>query len=138
VENKGNPTLIKKILKFCNDNHWWIVAGILIVSVFFWTYGCQSMTPSLIRPEKKVVRSELIAELNYMVELAKSREEDLDRQDAAKQALIDAAIVMSNTGSVNPAGIINLAATIAAIAFGLNRHQKYKTVAAILEEKAGT
>jgi len=85
-----------------------------------------------------VVRSELIAELNYMVELAKSREEDLDRQDAAKQALIDAAIVMSNTGSVNPAGIINLAATIAAIAFGLNRHQKYKTVAAILEEKAGT
>jgi len=122
--------MVAKILKFFNDNHWYIIAGLMIALSVFWTYGCVSTTTSLLYPEQKVCRSELQNELNYLVGLAKAREEDLDRQDEVKQALLDAANIISQTGSINPSGLINLAAMIGAIGFGLNRNQKLKTVIA--------
>jgi len=77
-------------------------------------------------PEQKINRTELQNELVYMVGLAKAREENLNKQDAAKQALLDAATVIGSTGSINPAGLVNVGATILAIGWGLNRNQKLK------------
>lgn len=114
------------ILKFLNDNHWYLVAGCLAAGLLFWTYGCVSTTESLINPGQQINRTELQAELTYLIGLAGARGEDLDRQDAVKQALLDAANVMSTTGSINPSGLINLVACIGAISFGLNRNQKFK------------
>lgn len=118
---------MRKFLKLLNENHWYLAAGCLVAGLLFWTYGCVSTTESLINPGQKVNRTELQNELTYLIGLAQARGEDLDRQDAVKQALLDAANVMSTTGSINPSGLINIAATIAAISFGLNRNQKYKT-----------
>ena len=44
------------------------------------------------------------------------------------QALLDAGNLMATTGQINPSGLINIAATIGAISFGLNRNQKLKAV----------
>jgi hypothetical protein len=71
-------------------------------------------------------RTELQIELNYIVGQAKVREENLDRQDAVKQALLDAANIIGATGTINPSGLINLAASIGAIGFGLSQRQALK------------
>jgi hypothetical protein len=115
---------MNKILEWLNTNHWYLIAGVIICGMFFWTYGCESQVGSIMYPDKKVNRSELQNELVYVVGLAKSREENLDRQDAAKQALLDAATVIGSTGSINPAGLVNIAATIAAIGWGLKKNQQ--------------
>ena len=117
---------MKKILLWLNEQHWYLIGIAVLVVLIFWTYGCVSTTESLINQNQKITRSELQNELNYLVGLAKAREEDLDRQDSVKQALLDSANIMSQTGSINPSGLINLAATIGAISFGLNRQQKLK------------
>jgi len=114
------------LLKFLNEQHWYIIAIIVIACLFIWTYGCESQVQSLMYPDQKVNRTELQNELVYMVGLAKAREEDLDKQDASKQALLDAATVIGSTGSVNPAGLVNIGATILAISWGLSRNQKLK------------
>jgi hypothetical protein len=116
--------MIKMALKFMNENHWYIIAGALAAAAIFWTYGCTSTTKSLLDENRMVCRDELIAELNYTIDLAKSREADLDRQDAVKQSLLDAANIMSTSGSINPSGLINLAASIGGISFGLTQRQK--------------
>jgi hypothetical protein len=116
------------ILKWFNDNHWYLIAGLIISGMFFWTYGCESKVESLMTAQKKINRAELSTELQYMVSLAKAREEDLDRQDAAKQALLDAATVIGSTGSINPAGLVNIAATIAAVGWGLKKNQQVNTL----------
>lgn len=118
------------ILAWLNDQHWYIVALCIIAGLFFWTYGCESHVTSIMYPDKQVNRSELQNELTYVVGLAKSREENLDRQDAAKQALLDAATVIGSTGSINPAGLVNIAATIAAIGWGLKKNQQVNTLSA--------
>jgi len=115
-----------QLISWLNSQHWYVFAIIFIAFLFFWTYGCVSTTESLIHEGKKVNRSELQNELTYLIGLAKSRDEDLDRQDAGKQALLDSANVISQTGSINPSGLLNIAATIGAISFGLNRQQKIK------------
>lgn len=134
------------LLKWLNDQHWYIIALLVIASLFFWTYGCESQVESLITPGKKVTRLVIKAELNkeisrlesdlkYLTEIAKDREENLDRQDAAKQALLDAATVIGSTGSINPAGLVNIAATIAALSWGLKKNQQLK---ATTSEKLNT
>jgi len=119
---------MKKILKFLNEQHWYLIGFVLITIALFFTYGCVSTTESLIDPTRMVNRVELENELNYLIGIASARAEDLNRQDAIKQAVLDAANVMSQTGSINPSGLINLVACIGAISFGLNRNQKLKAV----------
>jgi len=120
------------IIKFCNDNHWWLIAGLIFTCILFWVYGCVSTVQSLTDPTKKVDRTELQAELTYLVGVAKSREENLDRQDAVKQALLDAANIIGTSGTINPSGLINLLASIGGISFGLNRNQAAKKANATL------
>ena len=119
--------MLKNILKFANDNHWYIIAGVLVAAAVTWTFGCQSTCTSLLNDSKKITRSQLQNELNYIVGQAKCYEEDLDKQDAVKQALLDAANVMGATGTINPSGLINLAASIGGISFGLSQRQKLKS-----------
>jgi len=81
-------------------------------------------------PGKKITRTELTSELNYLIGVAEARGEDLDRQDSVKQALLDAANVIGQGGQINPSGLLNVFATIGAVSFGLNRNQKLKNVSA--------
>jgi len=115
-----------KLLTFFNDNHWFIIGGLLIILAIFWAYGCQSQVESIMSPTKLVNRAELKNELDYMIGLAGARAESLDRQDEIKQSLLDAANVIGTGGTINPSGLLNIAATIGAISFGLNRNQKLK------------
>jgi len=121
---------MKKLLKLLNDNHWYIIATICIVGMLFWTHGCESQVTSIVDPTKKVNRAELKVELEYVVGMVGTRVLDLDKQDAMRQALFDALTVISQGGQVNALGVVNLAATIGAISFGLNRNQKLKTATA--------
>ena len=117
---------MKPTLKFLNDNHWYIIAGIVLAGATSLTYGMQSKCPSLLNPQNKVNREELQNEVNYIIGRARAMEKNLDRQDAVKQALLDAANVMGTGGQINPSGLINLAASIGGISFGLTQRQKLK------------
>jgi len=118
--------MLKTILKALNDNHWYIIAGCLLVAAIFWTYGCESQVTSLLSDNKLVNRAELQNELNYIIGRAKNLTADLDKQDAIKQALLDAPNVLGTGGQINPSGLLNLAASIGGITFGLSQRQKLK------------
>lgn len=115
------------ILKWLNEQHWYIVAICIIAAAIFWTYGCESQVTSMINPPEKINRAGLQNELDYLIGQVEVKVADLDKQDEIKQALLDSANLMASTGTINPSGLINLAACIGAISFGLNRNQKYKT-----------
>jgi len=119
---------MKALLSWLNEQHWYIIATIVIAVAIFWTYGCESQVTSMLDPNQKVNRMGLQNELNYLVGQVEVKVADLDKQDEIKQALLDAANVIGTTGSINPSGLINLAACIGAIGFGLNRNQKLKSL----------
>lgn len=117
---------MKKLIKFCNDNHHYIIAALIITALSFWTFGCESQVSSIMDPEKMISRDELQLELDYLIGQATIKFTALDKQDEIKRQLLDAANVISQSGQVNPSGLLNIAATIGAISFGLNRNKKLK------------
>ena len=116
--------MIKKILKFCNDNHWFIIGAACIIGMIFWLYGCESQVSSMIDPGKKINRQELQLETDYIIGQAKVKLADLDKQDELKKLILDQAAIFGQSGSFNPMGLLNTIVSIGAISFGLNRNQK--------------
>jgi len=93
-----------------------IITAAIAVPLIAYAYGCQSMTASLLDPDARVTRPELQAELQYLVSKAEARFADLDRQDDFKATLFDQFLVATQSGTVNPQGII--AAIIGALGIG--------------------
>jgi len=119
---------MQRFLRFCNENHQYLLAASIIAVLAFWTWGCESECKSLLDDSNKINRLELAAEIEYLARIADSRIADLDKQDEIKQQLLDTANIISTGGQINPSGLINLAATIGAISFGLNRNKQLKNV----------
>lgn len=117
---------MEKLAKFLNDNHWYLIAAVLICTLVFWIHGCQSEVYSLIESGKKVNRAELKVEADYLLAQAKVKFEDLDQQDEIKRLFLEQAAIFATTGTFNPMGLLNTAITIGAVAFGLDRNKKFK------------
>lgn len=115
---------MKKALKFLNENHHYIIAGIILALACFWTYGCHSQVNSILNPNQRITREELQIEIDYFLAHAELKFIDLDRQDQLKQSLLDLGSTFATTGTLNPTGLLNTAISVAAIAFGLNQRKK--------------
>lgn len=115
---------MKKLLKFCNDNHWFIIATVVLGIGFFWLYGCQSTVPSMIDGKKQITRAELELESDFLIGQIRVKMENLDQQDEIKRLILDQAAIFGQTGTFNPLGLLNSIISIGAISFGLNRNQK--------------
>jgi hypothetical protein len=112
-----------KLIDWLNDNHWYLVALGLIAGVMIWVYGCVSTVPSLLDPSKTVNRDGLAAEVQFLNTRAQAEVNDLNRQDATKQAVVDAFNTISTSGGINTTGILSLLGTIGAVAFGLQQRK---------------
>lgn len=117
---------MKNLFSIVNGGKWYIAAGLLLIIAIGYTYGLSSKCPSLLDPNKKISRAQLQNELNYVIGQAKCYADDLDKQDAVKQALLDAANIIGSSGTINPSGLLNLAASVGGISFGLTQMQKRK------------
>jgi len=122
---------MSKIWTFiANDNHSTAIAAVLILLLSFWIYGCQSTVGSIMSPDKQLSRDELQAELDYLLSQAKAKFATLDRQDLIKKTILEQATLFGSTGTFNPTGLLNLAVSVAAIGYGLDKRRKIKTIEA--------
>lgn len=96
------------LLKNLSDNWPKLVAILVLTAILFWGYGCPSRVDSLITDGKKVTRPELQIELDTIVSTAEFRLADLDRQDQFRDIVFQNVMLMAQTGTMNPAGIITL------------------------------
>ena len=118
--------MLKEIMHYMNENHWYIIATIIICALLLWLFGCESQVYSIVDPTKKVCREEIELEANYLLGQAKMKLADLDQQDEIKRIALEQAAIFGTTGQFNPMGLMNTVISIAAVSFGLNRNQKYK------------
>jgi len=115
------------LINFISKNQWYIIGLIAAIALVFYAFGCQSTVPSLTTKDKQVTRGELQAELEYLINLAETRVDDLNRKDELKQKLLDAGSLVADGGNINPIGALNFLTSIAAIAFGLDRNKRLKS-----------
>lgn len=101
--------------------HWpKTLAIIVLTALLFWGYSCQPETKSLIHPGERVTRPELQIELDSIIATAEIRMADLDQQEAFRDLIFKNALIVVETGTLNPAGIITLLAGL----YGISRGAK--------------
>ncbi len=110
--------------------------GLILCCIFtLWFFGCQSRTKSLVDSTKKVTESELNVEygsamrtleneLQTLKETTEDRLQDLHRQDALKQALFNNAMLIADSGNLNPLGLLSLIGTLFGIGAVIDNRKK--------------
>ncbi len=120
-ERKGK--IMKEIAKWIRHNQGIFVALIISAGVIVWTLGCETKVESLVEPDKKVNRAELLievesettrllAELDQLARLGVLRIEELDRKKAIASELMKFAAISTAGGGFNPSGLVTLAFSI--------------------------
>lgn len=117
-----------KFLKFFNENHWQVIAVIVLIAAGVWMYGCQSKVQSLINPKVQVTRTELMGEVDSFLATAKARELSLDEKDQLRKAILDNAALFAQGGGMNPMGALNTIVSIFAISSAVDSKRKLKDV----------
>lgn len=98
--------MLDKLKKFFNHERYQLIAGLVICVCLFWLFSCESQVQSLTDPYEKVTRSELEAEVDWILAQARIRMEQLDQQDSIKSMLAQQAMLFATTGTVNPMGVM--------------------------------
>jgi hypothetical protein len=94
------------------------IALIVLTALLFWGYSCQPTVRSLIDPDKRIGRAEIQIELDSIIATAEYRLAELDKQEAFRDVIFKNALLMVESGTVNPMGIITLLAGLYGVARG--------------------
>lgn len=94
------------------------IALTALTAIMFWGYSCQPKVDSLVHPGVKITRPELQIELDTIIATAEYRLASLDKQEAFQDIIFKNAMLMAQAGTINPLGIITLAAGLYGIARG--------------------
>ena len=138
---KGNKmsNICANISKGIRHNQGEFVAILICLGLLVFSYGCQSRVESLIKPERLVTRAELMleleaeqarlaGELTMLTKSAEAKFAELDRKEEIKSLLLNFGMVASETGQVNPAGIIGLLVSILGVGAIVDNRIKDKVI----------
>lgn len=128
-------TFYENLKRWIRHNQSMTIGFFLALIMSIWFFGCESRTGSLIDPGIKVTEDEL--NIEYTSELARLESEmqtlrsqtevrlqDLQRQDAFKQALFQNAVLIAEGGNPNPLGILSMIGTIFGISAIIDNRRK--------------
>lgn len=87
--------------------HWpQTIAIVLALSVTVWLVGCPPTAPSPLDPTKQLTAAELAAELEYIIVRFDISQADIAQQERFRKILINNALLIVETGTFNPLGIL--------------------------------
>jgi len=122
--------MLAKLKLLCNHERYQVVAVVVVTLFIIYCQSCQSTCNSLIESDRKVTRGELQAEVDLILARAKDRVRSLDDQDAVKLAIAENAALFSQTGTVNPLGLLTTVLGIfgfGAVVDNMRRRKEEKT-----------
>ena len=126
---------MKAVKKWISHNQGTFVSILICAAVSIYIFGCPSKVESLYRDDKMVTKGQLEVELKgemarielalqELMDRAEEKLTDIGRQDAIKQKLMDAALISTAGGGLNPAGLVGL--LIGVLGIGLITGSKTK------------
>lgn len=97
---------MKQIWAFIRHNSGVCIGTLLCFALLFYAYSCQSMVISLVNPQLRITRSQLVAEVEAVLVAAETKFDDLDRQDFVKDTIFNSVFDLAQGKAVNPIGVI--------------------------------
>lgn len=120
--------IFKQLSTFFNHERYESIAIVIAAGLLFWFYGCESKVPSIKNPERLVTRAVLKMEIDSILQMGEYRYNQLDQQDAIKDALLANAMLVASGGTVNPVAVITGIAGILGIGATVDNVRKRKEI----------
>ena len=98
--------MFAKLKLWFNHERYQIITVILVSFFVSWLTCCASTTESMLDPNQQVTRNELQAEMDLLLARCSDRVKNLDQQDALKTLIAENALLFTETGTINPVGLV--------------------------------
>jgi len=122
---------MEKLMTFVKDKWPILIAWNVVIVLLLFAFGCEPETDSLLDPNKKVTTIQLQNEIDYLIRQSETRFADLERQAELRQFVLNQSLLIAETGTVNPIGLITSLIAIMGIGAGADdirlRRQRAKT-----------
>jgi len=110
--------MFAKMKGFIYDKWPILLAWNIAIGLFFYAYGCEPKTTSMIDPTIKINRASLQSEMDYLLHTGEIRFADLDKQEELKQLIFNQGLLIAQGNQVNPIGVITTLMAIMGIGAG--------------------
>lgn len=94
------------------------IAIVALTALLFYGHGCEPKVRSLIQPGQMISRAELQIELDSIIATAEYRMAELAKQEAFQDVIFKNVLLMAESGTINPLGVITLLAGLYGVARG--------------------
>jgi len=120
---------MKKLLSTLFNHERYQSISVIIASLLLagW-WGCEPKAQSIRNPAIKLNRLQLKSELDSIIIQVQNSVDDMDRQAEVINFLFEQALIVGQTGTINPLGIIASIGTILGIGAGVDNVRKRKTI----------
>lgn len=105
-------------MDYIKKNWHWLVSVNVAIFVISFAYGCEATTKSLIYPDRNVSRAEIATELELLERKSAIAFADLDRKDRIRELVLNQSLIIAQSGSINPVGVIMSVLTILGLGVG--------------------
>lgn len=93
-------------MDYIKKNLHWLISVNIAIFVISFAYGCEPKTKSLIYPDRTVTRAEFTTELELLERRSKIGYADLERKTRIRDLVLNQSLIIAQSGSVNPVGVI--------------------------------
>jgi len=88
-------------------DHWPQSAVLVLAAVtLLWLTGCPPRARSPLDPTQKLTRAELAAQLDHLIAQYEFADADITQQEKVRTLIVNNALLMAQTGTINPLGLI--------------------------------
>ncbi len=115
---------MSKLWNLLRHNPGVVASYILSLVILLWVNGCESKTRSLKQPHLLINRSELKLELDTILSEIDLKIQDLNKQDAFKQALFAFGTKLAQGQAVDPIGLALVLGNIIGFGLGVDNLRK--------------
>lgn len=88
-------------------NNWPRVLALNIAfTLIMWAVGCQPTVPSLVYPDQQLTRTQLQFEMETLIRAFELKNTELQQQEKLRRLITENALLIAQSGSFNPLGLI--------------------------------
>jgi hypothetical protein len=116
-------------LNFITHNTGFLLSAAVSIALAVSIYSCTPTARSIIDPSRMVTRDELTIEADQLIATIDLRFKELRQKEAFQETVFDHAIAWTETGTLNPVGLVTTLMAIAGIGATYDNVTKRRTEA---------
>jgi len=118
----------KLLVNLFNHNRYQTISILSVLLLLSIWLGCEPKAQSIRNPSQKINRAQLESELDSIIVQVQNSVDDMDRKERILNYLFQQALIVAESGTVNPVGILTSLGAILGLGAGVDNVRNRKKI----------